>query len=534
MKLLSKYEDYINELKLTEALREFPLYLSKRLRDMLSKIDHDIAKELLAKHSDPESRVKQTFIDIHDEKPDFIMYTMPNKATQALGWENIDDEESLEKKLKENPPELIHVDQDNSPLYKNFRSETRWGRFINASFPNKFPLSIAGGQNKKDIQSFVNLYKALYSRDDKFDLLDMVSGDDIAKWYSSDYYQQYDEGTLGESCMKNMDSDTFDIYTENPDKVNMLIMYGDNRKRDIKARAIVWKLSKPEGRTFMDRVYTNDYSDEQVYIDYAKQNGWLYKSQQGMGSNISITDPVNDTTSSKTLMCEIMPGEYDHYPYCDTMAFYNPNGEIANNTSFNAKYELTDTDGGSYPRDEFEEEPNYVYSKYHGEEINENQAKYCVFGEDWVNADDAIRVWNSGGGENYAVPGNKDIVHSKFDLESGNYDKWFPKEKCIWSDYLNTWLFNRGSQSGAKKVWADLERKKMLLDHSKRENYTFANIDGENWHMDLVEDGKLIDEPAAKITRPVGRPPQGWHRKIEFIDDDGNLFKRGIYIGKAE
>lgn len=525
MKLLSKYDDYINELKILEALRTFPLYLSKRLRDILRQIDHEISNELLLLHSDTESRVKQTFVDIHEDKSDSITFIQPNKAMEVLGWDLSDDED-----IKDFDLSILSDLDDNHALYKRFRSETKWGRFINATFPNKFPQSLAGGQNKKDIESFVNKYKSFSTRDEKFKMIDVVSGDDISYWYNCERY--YDtRGSLGESCMRDVDNYYFDLYTKNPDKVSLIILYSDNMKDLIQARAILWKLDYPSDRYFMDRVYTNDYSDEQIFLDYAKKNGWFHKISQSMGNDILLVDTKTDEEKLFKLMVELKPIDHDYYPYLDTMTYYNPStGKISNRKRYNPKYELVETDGSYYEMDDYDEEPDYVYSSYHNEEIDKNESKYCVYGDDWVKEEDAIRVWNSGG-ENYAVPGNSDIVLMDVNVDGDRIHKYFPKIKCVWSDYLNTWLF----KWSAIQVWTNFDRTKYILDYKKKLGKEFFEINGEYWHKDLVdEDGNLKQDVPPKRYIPVGKRPKGWHLRKEYIDDLGFIFSKGKRIGRIE
>jgi len=538
MKLLSNYDKYINELKIEEALRTFPLFLSKRLRTMLRDIDHDIARELLSKHSDLGTRVKQTFVDIHPEKEDFITFINPNKAAEVLGWDLTDDTQLDDLEQNFDVAKLNRL-QDRNALYKNFRGETRWGRFINASFPEQYKQSLPGGQNKEDIESFVNLYKALYSRAGKFEMLDIVNGDRIAYWYNCRHYAGDRGGTLGESCMKRQTADTFQIYTDNPDKCSMIIMYSDSTKRKIKARALLWTLNVPEGRKFMDRVYTEGYADEQIYIDYAKENGYLYKSSQSMGSSVHTTDPTTNRTSALSMMAELHHTDYDRYPYCDSMAYFNPDtGEITNKgQDFNAKYELNCTGGGRYETSYYEQTPVFVHSKYHGEEINQHTAKYCKLGDDWVRAGEAIRVHNSGiEGEVYSVPNNPDVVNSRFmrknrDGEEREFNRNYPKRKCVWSEHLNTWVF-RGDTTGAVNVWANLERTESVVEHLKRLNFSFKEVDGEYWLKTLVRNGRLIGETSAPVQRPVGEAPAGWHRRSRFVDEDGNIWTRGKFTGR--
>lgn len=529
MKLLSNYNEYINEFKILEALRTFPLFLSKRLREMLSNIDHEIAQELLSKHSDLDTRVKQTFLDIHPSKLDAITFIRPNKVVDILGWDIKDDEEL--NTLSDNfDVDTLKNMNDDAGVYNQQRGETKWGRFINAAFPNKFQLSISGGQNKSDIESFVNLYKALYARETKFAMLHIIEGDDISHFYNANHYADENRGTLGDSCMKWKDEDFFDIYTTNPNVVKQIVMFGNARKTVIKARALLWTLSQPTERTFMDRVYTNDFSDEQIFIDFAKSNNWLYKSRQGMGSDIHTTDPATDVSSHLTLVTQLRESEYRNYPYCDTMAYYNPHtGKLGNKKRpVNAKYELTGTDGDYCNVSGYEEVPEYVFSKYHNQDINKHYARYCKFGDDWVNSDEAIRVYNSGGGENYAVPGHPDIVQSRFVKRNGNtYNRHFPKSKCVWSEYLNTWVFRWRREI----VMLDLDRKTVGLIHTKTKRNDFIEINGELWLKSLTRNERLIGDVAPKVVRPVNAP-RGWHNKIEHIDEEGNIFERGLYMGK--
>lgn len=531
MKKIYGYKDYIVELKILEALRTFPLFLSKRLRDVLSEIDHEIAKELLNMHSDLDTRTKQTFLDVHPTKNDSVTFVQPNKAAQLLGVE-ITSEEELTTML--NSPEfkekLKSVDDD-SDVYTKFRGEIRWGRIVNSIFNGKYPNDIPGGQNSRDVTSFVSMYKSLYNQDERFALMEIVRGDDIAYWYNHDRYAVQDMGTLGSSCMQSVSSSYFDIYVDNPDKVGLLVMYEDDSKSKIRARAIVWTLSTPEDATFMDRVYTIDSSDEQVYLDYAKEKGWYHKRRQGMGSGIPIVSPNNGQASNIQLIAQLEPVDHRRYPYLDTMTFYNPDsGLISNQTrGINAKYELTETDGSYYTVDSYEPEPEYVYSNYHGQDIDKREAKYCKFGDDWVYSEEAIRVWNSGpDGPHFAVPGYPDIVHSSFD----NYDKWFPKSKAVWSEFLDTWLF----KWSAVRVWTDMQRKGSVLLHKKHhKDKKFKEVNGEYWFIDLFdENGELLGIPGELPTRPVGEAPRGWHRRNEFIDEEGNIFHLGKYIGKVE
>ena len=65
-------------------------------------------------------------------------------------------------------------------------------------------------------------------------------------------------------------------------------------------------------------------------------------------------------------------------------------------------------------------------------------------------------------------------------------------------------------------------------------NLKFKKINGENWHMNLLDSrGRLDGEIVPKPPRPVGEAPRGWHRRTEYVDGDNNLWAKGVFMGKA-
>ena len=517
---ISNYKSFVDDYLLLEGLREMKFVLSKRFRDSLKKIDHVISDELMKLHNDLDSKQKQTFVDVCEDKDDKITFIQANKASELL---NIDTEDKYIKLDKSLLDDLTL----SSPVYKQFRTEVALGRFINSVFgATKFPASSRQGAVGKptDVESFVNKYKSTFGQDEKFALMEVVTGDRIAHFYNYSRYAN-DEGSLGSSCMNCVDSDYFDIYADSPN-VGMLVFYANDSKRKIKARAIVWKnLIEPEGKTYMDRVYTNNSSDEQLFKEYAKKQGWLHKSHQGYGADSNIIDTVNDTNTRMTLIAQVEATEYDQYPYMDTMVYYNPdNGHISNKEN-HMKYVLQDT-GGGYDTTRYHDEEE-VHSNYHDRDIYKSEAKWCDFGQDWVLQANAIKVWNSG--DKYAVPGNPDVVRS---FIPNMIDKHFEKARCTWSDYLNTWVFN----GSLINVWIDLGKTNSVVEYKKRSGVTFGEVDGEFWKMDLLEKigenrYKLKGETVASPARPANAP-RGWHRMAEFIDDQGNVFRRGKFVGR--
>lgn len=230
------------------------------------------------------------------------------------------------------------------PFSAKGRQEMAVGRVVNRLFPEKFKHA--------DVDKFINSYKAaLGGRSADFRL---VEGEDIRYWYLNEHYES-NQGDLNSSCMREKKAQTFfDIYVNNPEHCKLLILMGDKDKTKIKGRALVWfNLRKPTGKVYMDRIYTIHKHDEKLYIEYAKERGWLYKAEQCMHDASYIEDGKRVHSS---VSVNLKPVKYEKYPSLDTFCYYTPDtGRLASNPgnliTFEGKkfirYHLNSTDGGA-------------------------------------------------------------------------------------------------------------------------------------------------------------------------------------------
>lgn len=361
MKNLMKFNDYLTD-KILENMNlkitELELILSPKLIKILKEINHKIADELLELHVSDESSFKLTFVDLGSE-PDMVSFIQSNKVPELIEPEIIHGtyNREVDKETKsfkggffdyipgyknkwisddKHIPDLFdpQFKSKDHPVWTKYRSEIKVGRFITKIFGNKFPANkkrdeINVGGKPNDVESFVNMYVATVESHSK--IFKLVSGDDIKYWYDSDrYFKQ--QGTLGGSCMKSGGkSNYFDIYAKNPDKVQLLILHPEDNRDKIIGRAIVWKLDGPEGRYYMDRIYTADDSDEYMYIEYAKRHDWLYKASQTYGWDYNIIDPKTDKSSKISMTIQLNHIDYNRYPYVDTMQFFNTKTHMITN-----------------------------------------------------------------------------------------------------------------------------------------------------------------------------------------------------------
>lgn len=379
MKKLIDFNDFMFNKLLEEVnvkVSELELILSARLRNILKEMDHKIAHDLLELHKESDREYKKTFIDL-GSKPDLVSFIQANKVPDLIEPEIVhgtytrnpnfqlpprgnqpDDRTEDQKSMGEfdivdstewkNPwiQDINHVldlheiqfTDKNHPVWTKNRAEVKVGRFINQMFPGKYEGSVKRGERPavpEDVETFVNMFIALVEAKSK--MIAPVKGEEIRHYYDCKNYYK-DQGTLGGSCMKEASkSPQLDIYVDNPEKVQMLVLYPEDIRDKIIGRAILWKLDKIDGKEvegdkyFMDRIYTASDSDEFMFIEYAKKNGYYYKSAQTYGASYSIVQPNGDTDYIP-METHLKPKDYERsYPYMDTMQFYNPRtGWISN------------------------------------------------------------------------------------------------------------------------------------------------------------------------------------------------------------
>jgi len=463
----------------TESLKDLKFILSSRFIKVLKEINSEISDAFLEAHKNIDNIQSRSFADIDINNDDAITFIQSNKAGEIL---NI----TSDKYLVENPSivkSLMKLDITHD-VYNRHRVSMRIGRFVNTVFPNRFPASLraVAGQKSRDVENFVRMYKSIVGQEEKIKLLDIVKGSNISKWYNSKNYDTL-KGSLGGSCMSRVSRSFLSIYDKNTKSVSLVILYKNKKKTKIVARAILWTLHNPTGRCFLDRIYTNDSSDEQIFIDYAKKNGWLYKGSQSYGRRYSVTDPLIDKSRRTNLQVKLKFTKLTNFPYMDTMYYMDTKNKTLSNQPRGANYTLTSTGGGRSSHNGVQPNEEFVQSKYHDDEIPKSDAHFCYFGDDWIYSDEAIRVYNVKWKDQNrlsAIPGHPRIVKSN--IPGINYVKHFVKKSCIWSDYLNTWIFH----SSKVDVFLNKEKTKIGFDHKKRKNTHFVEINGYYYAIHLA------------------------------------------------
>jgi hypothetical protein len=266
-----------------------------------------------------------------------------NMSTRMYVWFELEDGT---KKTVINKAALVPYDERINTVWNHQRTRIKIGRFVRGV------LTAAGVDfTDKEINEFVNSFKSTCDiLSNAFLKFELVKGYKIAEWYSSENYEK-EESTLGQSCMRNVDSDYFDIYCKNT-ACSMLILYSDGgsiidgqyRSTTIKGRALVWQTN--DG-IFMDRIYTNYDSDVDLFKKYAFEKGWWCKVNQNSSQNFTATD--GKTTKNPILVVQLELVNFGFYPYVDTLCYLNRNSKkISNNAEeIEADIQMQET-GGDY------------------------------------------------------------------------------------------------------------------------------------------------------------------------------------------
>lgn len=225
--------------------------------------------------------------------------------------------------------------KDEDPYNMPGRSEIKIGRAIKYIANDLYGIEFAD----KQIEEFVNVYKSISDDTPEFVFWE---GDDILKGYDTDNYYSSYNGTLGDSCMNDVNS-YLKIYTENKDKVRLLVLM---KKGSIIGRALVWKLDKSpcDAKYFMDRVYTNYQHDVNKFIEYAENNNFLYRRKMSCGDIESVKFKYKGKNVYGKIKVKL-DGDFSEYPYLDTLFCLSKDlDELSNVPSWKC-YQLWDTEG---------------------------------------------------------------------------------------------------------------------------------------------------------------------------------------------
>jgi hypothetical protein len=402
------YLEFLLENKLT--LR---LFFSHELRVILSNIiksdqpGWEVAKYLLNCHSNRDNRYEMTFVD-KTNKNDRVSFLQVNRAKRFFdesGDENIENW-AFNQMYNQNLGRP-------SKVWKEQRSEISIGKFTNKIYQNdKKTLT------SKELENFVNLYKSFYDMEkEAFSRFEVVSGEEIKKWY---LYENYEDqrGQLGASCMRHKGCQNyFNIYTQNPEVVSLVILKSSKDDTKITGRALLW--TSTLGNKIMDRIYYINDSDRHLFEKFAKENGWKSK------------DDMNWRELEENTI-QLKKWNFDEYPYLDTYAYLSKEkGVLSADEDLwpEQGYIRLQSTSGLF------EDDDVVWDDYSGEYIPRDEAAYCDRRGEWVHENDATWLEYR---EEYAHPYDE-LCYSRYEDEN------YFSDDCVFSDILGDYYLTENT-----------------------------------------------------------------------------------------
>jgi len=445
--MISKYNSFTLDLLLEKAINESFLYYSPNVRKALSRIKgNDIASSLLGSEG-TDVKPDMTFIDLGKEG--YLSFITMRNAKPLIDtrYPNLDWAEKIETEAMPDfitySNELHELDKESdrgSGVFTKSRNEVGLGRFVNKLFPGKY--------NSKEVEEFVNSFKASLEKAGEY--FDLVEGDDIEFWYNSDNYKEK-SGTLGNSCMAQK-RNLFGIYTQNQDVCKMLILKEDDK---IIGRSLIWKLASikhmrkdVEGvEYFMDRQYTIKDSDVQKFKNYAKEQGWCYKSYNNHHSYSTVT--IDGEEKNVDMTVQVKDKDYNRYPYMDTFRRYDvSNGILYNDDeqdeAYEGQYILEDTGGG------YVEIEGGVYSEWYDRRISRDESVWSEPLGDYLYSDRSVLVERGPSRRRGWYPEDYDDIFYDED-----HDEYFHIDDGVYSEIENRSLWDETAVKVVAEIFED-------------------------------------------------------------------------------
>ncbi|MCB1712589.1 MAG: hypothetical protein KDH96_09010 [Candidatus Riesia sp.] len=311
--------------KRPKILLVFSLGVQKIL-EKVYKTYNDVVSHYILTEMSYKSLSDISYID-RARETDMVTFTMADRV--------IDDID--ERGLEYNSKEIFNV----RPGWTENRQRLKIGRLIRKLTDDRF--------SAKEIEDFVNRFKSISKKDVDGLKWKRVHGSELNYWYYNENYVR-GGGTLNRSCLRKSNKNHYiNFLSGNPNKIRMLLLLNENNK--LLARALMWKLTEPVGRIYMDRIYSRFDEDVNLFTESAVKNGWLYKSKQTYGGDVNVIDGRNGEEKwVKMVVDGFEKLNFAGYPYMDTFQYYDPIKKIITNDvkmfNNNKILKLNKTNGG--------------------------------------------------------------------------------------------------------------------------------------------------------------------------------------------
>jgi hypothetical protein len=548
MRYLSLFENFTSHLLITESVVAF----SKDFRDVLRKMKNPIADEIL-KYEGQDKPISNNYFDLKSDTNDVVTFITDRKYQEVVDKSNygkykvakFDVLNPVENNAKyyanlgmDLPTEIKPIPEgemgkvermwtspntgkvwakfvpDNSDyfpimtnmsnlekmwdddiFFKNNRQDTRIGRCVR-SLLNSLGVKFSD----KEIEGFVNRWKSTVDAiNNIFSNFEIVSGDEIAVWYNYRKYFFDHKGQLGASCMRSVNPDFFDIYCYNK-KVEMVIFKSIEDSDKILGRAILWTFD--DGKKFMDRIYTSNDSDIELFREYAKKIGAYSKYNNNSSSNLKSYDPNGQVVDLGIVTIQLTKFSHRYYPYMDTFKSYNPDtGIITNNERAKGGIWLESTEGNV----DNENDEDLIWVEFYGDDIDINDLIYCEMCEEG----------RRGPVEGYRYPND-----------------------CFFSEYYHVYVSNdyRDDNGGICSVTKEWRMTEDLKHIYPSDEFIVKDYDGKDYLYSSYHDKFIHRDNAIKVWTDIEKKGSDWRALDDgsWKEVDNQKFDNSILINKEE
>lgn len=523
---LKRFNNFSEDRILESVINESIIYYSPELRKVFMKIkSNSIAKNLLDLET-ADIKPDITFVDLGKEG--YLGFSTMRNAKKVI-TDRFPHLDYIDNKVdKEMADELFHLDKVGSSratgVTTKSRNEVSLGKFVNKILPGKY--------SDKDREDFVNLFKSTIEKQGEH--LEIIEGDEIAKWYNKDNYQS-ETGNLGNSCMASKPESYFNLYTQNPEVCKMVILIEDDK---LIGRALVWKLNTlgtskenlERFQWFMDRQYTINDSDVQKFRKFANERGWAFKTHNNHHSFKDITFGEEKLRSNMTV--KVKPQEYAKYPYVDTFRRYDPEtGILYNDDEDISEYEgqllLADTSGG------FERIQGGKWSEYYDRNIPEDRAVWSDIVDSWLDSENDIHVEaGSRGNRGWYPDGDDSVVYDSWN------NQYIHMDDSVYSEYYGYSILSDDAVEVVTDILENGEIGDTSWMHESDDKVVYVNS-SETWYekmsekerqwsdynyilkqlTDLDFEKKRVPEVLLRELYKISTPIEGYDR-YDFTDED--------------
>lgn len=208
--------------------------------------------------------------------------------------------------------EIEYLYSDSGKIFQEYRGkqqEIKLGKALQRILKSIEPYIIIDGT---EFGNFVNFIQGKLN-DLPQDEYQLVSGDDIAKYYDQNNTNIVKGTTLYKSCMADKDPNIFNLYTKNSDVISLLFHLDGGK---VSTRALVWKLDGQGGVDyFVDRIYSND--------EPIKKIGGIEKFIESKfpGKKYVIKQNNENWISNVDIKLKLRYLDFTHYPYLDSFSY---------------------------------------------------------------------------------------------------------------------------------------------------------------------------------------------------------------------